>query len=67
MLVLVKSIIQSILSYIMSCFLLLSFICTQIEFMIANFYWGQDNNANEVHWINWRKLCASKYVGGRGF
>ena len=65
--VLIKSIVQSIPSYVRSCFLFLVTTCSQIDSMTSCFFWGGDDNSWKIHWLSWDKLSHSKREGGLGF
>lgn len=65
--VMIKSILQSILSYIMSVFVIPYAIVNDIEKMLDSFWWGGGNNIKGVRWLAWEKLtCSKKDVGGGG-
>lgn len=34
---------------------------------ILNFWWGQKNEENRIHWVSWTTLCEPKTQGGMGF
>jgi hypothetical protein len=36
-------------------------------YAISNFWWGDDENNNKMHWHAWWKLCYPKSDGGMGF
>lgn len=65
--VLLKVVIQSIPTYVMSCFRLPLGFCNQLESMMANFWWGMNKEGNKIHWKRWKMLCKSKFEGGLGF
>ncbi|KAL5562754.1 hypothetical protein UlMin_032501 [Ulmus minor] len=65
--VLLKSIIQSILTYAMSCFTLPCGIIRDIEVACARFWWGSNRGKWKIHWKSWRVLCKLKSEGGMGF
>nr|ADK92871.1 retrotransposon protein [Hypericum perforatum] len=65
--IMIKSVLQSISTYIMGCFELPEGTCDRIEKMMCNFYWGGDRNGSKMHWRSWEKLCRSKRNGGLGF
>ena len=66
--VMIKSILQSIPSYIMSIFLLPNKLVDAIEKMINVFWWGHGGNMRRgVHWISWERLSVHKNFGGMGF
>ena len=51
--VLIKSVAQPILNYIMGCFLLPCELCNKIESMISNFWWGSKDGEKKIHWTGW--------------
>lgn len=55
--VLIKSVIQSIPSYTMSCFRIPIGIYLDIERQCARFWW---RTAKGLHWLNWKDLCRPK-------
>ncbi|XP_057432687.1 uncharacterized protein LOC130725479 [Lotus japonicus] len=65
--VLIKSVVQAIPSYVMSCFILPDSVCADIERMVSRFYWGGDVEKRGLHWASWHKLTRSKFDGGLGF
>ena len=65
--VLIKVVIQALLSFAMSCFKLPSTLCHDIEVMVRKFWWGQRGGHRKVHWVKWHTLCRSKLEGGMGF
>ncbi|KAL0413245.1 UNVERIFIED_CONTAM: putative mitochondrial protein [Sesamum radiatum] len=64
--VLIKSVIQAIPSYAMSCFKLPTSLLKEIHSMISNFWW-HNRGQTKIHWISWQRLCQSKLQGGLGF
>ena len=65
--VLIKAVIQAILSYTMSCFKLPKCLIKELEVLIQKFWWGYNDAAKKVHWVSWERLCEAKEVGGMGF
>jgi hypothetical protein len=56
--VLIKSVIQSIPTYVMSCFEIPKHLCREMHQLMANFWWGDKVNEKKIHWLSWEKLCA---------
>ncbi|KAK9901015.1 hypothetical protein M0R45_002308 [Rubus argutus] len=65
--VLIKAVATAVPSYPMSCFKMPVALCRAINSNIANFWWGQMEDSNKIHWQAWSKLCKSKGEGGLGF
>ncbi|XP_040987716.1 uncharacterized protein LOC121235437 [Juglans microcarpa x Juglans regia] len=65
--ILLKAIALAIPSYAMSCFKLPAKLCSEIESMMARYWWRQKNEEKNVHWISWKRTCQSKSIGGMGF
>lgn len=65
--ILIKSVVQAIPSYVMSCFLLPIQFCNKINSHIRRFWWSGDPTESKIHWINGEELCKSKWQGGMGF
>ncbi|KAL5580419.1 hypothetical protein UlMin_012861 [Ulmus minor] len=65
--VLLKSVVQSIPTYTMSCFILPDSIIQDIEAACARFWWGSSADHKKVHWKRWIDLCKPKSEGGLGF
>jgi len=58
--VLIKSVVQAIPTYVISCFLLPIGLCEHIESMISKFWWGSKQGGRKIHWIKWETLCKGK-------
>lgn len=65
--VLIKSVVQAIPTYIMSCFRLPQTLCDDIQKMIARFWWGSTDNKRKSHRKKWDYLCRPKELGGLNF
>ena len=65
--VLIKSVIQAIPTYAMSCFKLPITLCHKIETLVRKFWWGQRGDRRKVHWVKWEEMCKHKDRGGMGF
>jgi hypothetical protein len=65
--ILIKAVLQAIPTYCMSLFLLPKKLCNDLNGLMQNFWWGQNNGSNKIHWLKWEKLGCSKNQGGLGF
>ena len=65
--VLIKSVIQAIPTYTMSCFKLPVTLCHELETLVRKFWWGQRGDRRKVHWVKWNELCLHKNQEGMGF
>lgn len=50
--VLLKAVIQSIPTYLMSCFELPKVICSDVQQLMAKFWWGSKGEERKIHWMN---------------
>ncbi|XP_058748658.1 uncharacterized protein LOC131621615 [Vicia villosa] len=65
---LIKSVLQSILEYIMSIFLFPSSLSDEIEKMLNSFWWGHKRDSLKgIHWLSWDSHSMPKNVDGMGF
>jgi hypothetical protein len=51
----------------MSSFLIPKGLCNHIESLISRFWWGSNVDKGKIHWVNWKKTCKQKNLGGMGF
>ena len=65
--VLIKAIIQAILTYAMSVFSFPAGLCVDICSMANRFWWGQREGSRKIHWLSKEKLIMPKAKGGIGF
>ncbi|GMJ05563.1 hypothetical protein HRI_004225500 [Hibiscus trionum] len=65
--VFIKSVLQAIPIYTMSCFLLPSTFCKKLEGVLGRFWWRNSSSKRGIHWCTWNSLCVSKDDGGMGF
>lgn len=65
--VLIKSIIQAIPTYSMSCFKLPKWLIQEIKTLIRKFWWGNSGDNRKIHWVRWECLCKAKEVKCMGF
>jgi hypothetical protein len=64
--ILLKYVVQAIPIFAMSVFSLPKGLCKEINDLIAQFWWGDDEEHKRMHWYTWWKLCYPKR-GGMGF
>ncbi|XP_019151915.1 PREDICTED: uncharacterized protein LOC109148635 [Ipomoea nil] len=64
--VLLKSVAQSMPTFLMSIFLLPDTVCLSIERTMNRYWWGKGVDRG-IHWKAWDKLCVPKRYGGLGF
>ncbi|KAL0404160.1 UNVERIFIED_CONTAM: putative ribonuclease H protein [Sesamum radiatum] len=60
--ILIKSIIQAIPSFSMSCSKIPDSLLKEIDSTSSNFFWN-NSEQNKIHWIAWNKMCRSKKKG----
>ncbi|KAG8473015.1 hypothetical protein CXB51_034919 [Gossypium anomalum] len=65
--VFIKSVRQAMPTYFMACFLLPKSLCSGFDSIIAKFRWQKGPGRREIHWCDWKKMCAFKEEGGKGF
>ncbi|KAA3468684.1 reverse transcriptase [Gossypium australe] len=65
--VFIKAVLQAIPTYTMACFLLPKALCSELENIIARFWWQKNHGQRGIHWCTWKELCYSKELGGLGF
>lgn len=65
--VLIKSVLQALPLHLLSVLHPLKTVLHQIEKIIANFFWGKEDNRNKRHWKSWSDLCYPFLEGGAGF
>jgi hypothetical protein len=58
--ILIKTVVQAIPNYAMSCFKFLAGLCDDICSMANRFWWGQRNGERKIHWVNKAKLLRPK-------
>ncbi|KAA3474465.1 Ribonuclease H-like superfamily protein [Gossypium australe] len=63
----IKSVLQAIPNYAMSCFLLPKTLCGELENIFAKYWWQHGKKQKGIHWCQWKLMCYSKEDGGMGF
>ena len=65
--ILIKAVAQSILTYTMGCFKLPEYLCSDLESLAPNFWWGQKERERIINWVKWSNMCKGKNNGGMDF
>lgn len=65
--ILIKAVVQTILSYTMSCFMLPLGLCNEIEGLVCKFWRGHRGEQQKIHWVKWGDMYDPKLEGGMGF
>jgi hypothetical protein len=65
--VLIKSMMQTIPTYVMGVFKLPITLCDELMQMICYFWWGEESGQWKVHWLAWEKVLMPKCLCGLGF
>lgn len=65
--VLIKVVVSALPTYVISVFQLPSSWCTEINSIVARFWWGATNGACKIHWKRWEAMTMAKREGGFGF
>ncbi|MCI35572.1 RNA-directed DNA polymerase (Reverse transcriptase), partial [Trifolium medium] len=62
--VMIKSVLQSIPSYVMSVYLIPETTIKEIERMINSFWWGGGTNTRGIKWMAWDRMTVPKEFDG---
>lgn len=65
--ILLKSVVQAILTYAMSVFKISKQTCEGITDAMSQYWWGDEDNQKRIHWMAWWKMCVLKSQGGMRF
>jgi hypothetical protein len=65
--ILIKAVLQSISTYAMGVFKFPFGLIDDLEQIIRNFWWGDEENRRRMHWLSWDRLVHPKSQGGVGF
>ncbi|KAL0291641.1 UNVERIFIED_CONTAM: hypothetical protein Sradi_7019300 [Sesamum radiatum] len=63
--VLLKSVVQAILVFMMSCFLIPAATCRILESLMAEFLW-HNKGVKKIHCLAWDNVCVRREEGGLG-
>ncbi|KAG7559049.1 Reverse transcriptase zinc-binding domain [Arabidopsis thaliana x Arabidopsis arenosa] len=64
---LIKSVAYAMPVYSMNVFQLPKELCSEINSMIARFWWGTTPDKKKLSWVSWQKMTTPKKQGGLGF
>lgn len=64
---LIKVVLQALMVFSMSVFLLPKKLCHEIDCLFSNFCWGIKDNGSKLHGMSWQKLGEHRANGGLGF
>lgn len=53
-------------TYTMNCFLLPKRVCSELQGIIHQVWWGQRGGERKINWLAWKKICVLKFHGGWG-
>jgi hypothetical protein len=62
-----KSVIQALLTYSMSCFKLTKGLCKKVMAVMSKYWWAGSLDKRGMHWQSWEKMSIPKSKGGLGF
>nr|XP_051230109.1 uncharacterized protein LOC127348034 [Lolium perenne] len=65
--VFLKTVIQAIPLYSMSCFKLTKKVCKSFSSITGRYWWSSSLDRKSVHWVSWKELAKPKVKGGMGF
>ena len=65
--ILIKAVAQATPTYTMNCFKIPDSLCSELNSLVCNFWWGQRDKEKKLAWIAWEKMCKPKADGGMGF
>ena len=65
--VLIKAVVQAMLTYAMSCFKISAGLCSELSSMAIRYWWGQRKEGRKIHWLGKQHLYQAKEDRGIGF
>ncbi|XP_058783487.1 uncharacterized mitochondrial protein AtMg00310-like [Vicia villosa] len=65
--VLIKSVAQAILTYVMGYLRLPKECCKEIDELLARFWCGSSKEERRIHWMSWSKMAKAESSEGLGF
>ena len=63
---LVKSVLTTMLNYVMQTSLLPISVCNSLDKLSRNFLWGDTDCTRKTHLVNWKTMCLSEKKRGLG-
>ncbi|KAF5469368.1 hypothetical protein F2P56_013449 [Juglans regia] len=63
----IKAVVQALPTYTMSIFKMPNNLLRNINGVIQNFWWGQQEKEKKIHWVTWSTMGKAKSAGGKGF
>lgn len=64
--IMLKSILQAILTYATGIFLLPKAITSRLNALFKKYWWGSHGDRTKIQWLNWSSMGLPKYFGGLG-
>lgn len=65
--VFIKTVALAVPTYPMNIFDLPDRLCSEIDVVLAKFWWGNRNKDRGIHWLRWDDLGRAKEDGGLSF
>lgn len=62
-----KSVIQALPAYSMSCFKLTKGLCRKVTTVMSKYWWAGSLDRRGMHWQSWEKMAIPRSKGGLGF
>ena len=63
----IKSVVQALSPFSMSCFKLTKKVCKGFSSIMARYWWSSSIDKRSLHWVSWKELTKPKCQGGIGF
>lgn len=65
--ILIKYVLHALPLHLLSVLYPSKIVLSQIDKIIANFFWGKMDDKNKYHWKSWENLCFPTHEGVAGF
>lgn len=66
-LIMIKSVLSSIPTHMISCFQIPKSLYKRIQLAFTRFWWDESSEKRKMCWVAWKKLTKLKKLGGLGF